>query len=857
MNFINFSTLGLATLLLSFGLLSCSTEKTGDTESASNDWPLEKINSQEKQAQDTLWPKSKTVIPSDEVRIQSMLSKMSVEDKVGQMVMGEIRDLTPEDVRKYKLGGVLNGGGAFPNNNKRASAAEWVDLADQFYQASIDRDDDTPKIPILWGTDAVHGNSNVFGATMFPHNIGLGATRNPELIRQLGEITAKEVLATGLYWTFAPTVAVAKDDRWGRTYEGFSEDHELVAKMASAMIEGLQGAPGKDFLGSQRILATAKHFIGDGGTQNGIDQGNTLSDEETLSRVHGAGYFAALDMGTQAVMASFNSWNGKKIHGDHYLLTEVLKNKMGFDGFVVGDWNGHGQVPGCSNESCAQSINAGVDMIMVPQNWEALYKNTLQQVRDGEIPMKRINDAVTRILRVKQRMGMFDDGGPKNLAGAGDQSILGHPDHRKVASQAVSESLVLLKNNQQVLPLKSDATILVAGSAAKEIYNQLGGWSMTWLGTETVLADFPGSTRVVDAIQQVVEQGGGKFTYSENGNYQTKPEVAIMIISEPPYAEGPGDRPNLAFSPQNREHLAVMQKLQADGIPVVTLFLSGRPMWVNPELNASDAFVAAWLPGTEGQGVSDVLFCSPDKFSDCGFKGKLSFSWPKLPTQATLNKTDLDYDPLFEFGYGLKYSDSKELAKLSEASGLRLDSAIGTTLFKGRAVPPYQVTLKEQDLAAIPANSSSNETKNVGVKSVIFDRKLQEDAQRISFSGKGLNSWQLQSGTMLTWYKEAKLGASLAMDIRVLKKSEQPFYSSIQCPAGCQGRVDISEDLNSADFNEWQEFSIPLICFEKAGADLSRISNPFVLQTTGDWSVELSNIRVIQETDAIQQHACN
>ncbi|MBT8141737.1 MAG: glycoside hydrolase family 3 protein [Gammaproteobacteria bacterium] len=839
---------------LIFYLIGCSDENSSNSFNQSENGEKLVIGSQ---AQDEFWPKSKTLIASDEDRIQSLLANMSIEDKVGQLVMGEIRHLTPEEVNKYKLGGVLNGGGAFPNNNKHASAAEWLDLADAFYQASIDRKDDAPKIPILWGTDAVHGNSNVFGATMFPHNIGLGATRNPALMKQLGAVTAAEVSATGLYWTFAPTVAVPRDDRWGRTYEGFSEDPAIVAELSAAMIEGLQGSLNKDYLDHKHILATAKHFIGDGGTQNGIDQGNTLVDEQTLSSVHGAGYFSAMDMGIQTVMASFNSWQGNKIHGDHYLLTEVLKNKMGFDGFVVGDWNGHGQVPGCSNGSCAKAINAGVDMIMVPEDWEDVYQNTLKQVKSGEISSARLNDAVSRILRVKLRMGMLDDTGPKSRAGAGDQSLLGHPEHRKIARQAVRESLVLLKNNAQTLPLSPNANVLVAGAAAKEIYNQTGGWSMTWLGSETTLDDFPGATRIVDAIEQSVTQAGGDFEFNEKGEYQNKPDVAIIILSEPPYAEGPGDRPHLAFSPDNREHLAVMKKLQADGVPVVTVFLSGRPMWVNAELNASDAFVAAWLPGTEGQGVSDVLFCSTDNHSDCDFKGKLAFSWPKLPDQGPLNINDAKYEPLFEFGYGLKYGDSIELGEFSEESDLAQASAIGTVLLKGRAFPPFKLVIKEQDKAPILANSSLAKSGNTGVQTQVFDWKLQEDAQRIHFSGSGLHSWKLQADNMISWQTESDQGALLAMEIRVPTRSAKPIFAVIENPAGWKGSLNISEQLSAESFTQWQRFAIPLACFEKRGADLGRISTPLTLQSDGDWTIEVSNIRIVANADGMQQYNCD
>ena len=326
----------------------------------------------------------------------------------------------------------------------------WKNLSKEFYDASLEIDG--LKIPVLWGTDAVHGHNNIIGATLFPHNIGLGATGNATLIKQIGEAIALEVLSTGVVWTFAPTIAVPQDDRWGRTYEGFSEDPVLVSTLGRAMILGLQGE-GSNFLDGNHVAATAKHFIGDGGTLNGVDQGNTLVSEEGLRNIHGQPYFQALDACAQTVMASFNSWNGSKLHGDKDLLTDILKNSMQFDGFIVGDWNGHGQVPGCSNTSCSQAFNAGIDMFMAPEDWKELLRNTIAQVKSGEIPTGRLDDAVFRILRVKSRMGLLDERKPH----AFETNYLGHPKHIDLARQAVRESLVLLKNNSQVLPLKSQA----------------------------------------------------------------------------------------------------------------------------------------------------------------------------------------------------------------------------------------------------------------------------------------------------------------------------------------------------------------------------------------------------------------
>ncbi len=846
----NRTLLSLLALSMCILLSNCSHE--AETQS-----PTQNKISVAKQQNPELWPQSTIIIDSDEAKINQILAAMSLEDKVGQLVMAEIRHVTPQDVERYKLGGILNGGGAFPKNNMHANAAEWVELADEFYQASINRNDGQPKIPVIWGTDAVHGHNNVFGATIFPHNIGLGATANVELMREIGTATAKEVSATGIYWTFAPSVGVPMDDRWGRTYEGFAEDPQLVAKLSAAMIEGLQGTVGESFLDQDRIIATAKHFIGDGGTEFGIDQGDTVLSEADLSKFHGQAYFSAMDKGVQTVMATFNRWNGKKIHGEHYLLTEVLKNKMGFDGLVVGDWNGHGQVDGCTNDSCAQAINAGVDMIMVPENWEAFYKNTLKQVRDNDISESRLDDAVKRILRVKLRLGMFDDKGPKSRIGAGDQSLIGHKTHREIARQAVRESLVLLKNNSQTLPLAANTKVLVVGEAAESMANQLGGWSMTWQGTETKNSDFPGATRIVDGIKTAVEEAGGEFSYSKNGSYITKPDVAIVILAEPPYAEGPGDRKNLAFSPENRKHIAIMQNLQKQGISIVTVFLSGRAMWVTPELNASDAFVAAWLPGTEGQGVADVLFCEKGSFSVCGFKGKSSFSWPKTPYQEPQNINNKLYDPLFEFAYGLEYGQKTEIDSLQETSDQTNQTSLGKLLFKGRGIPPFKATIQEENTSPILASQSISKTKNSGVITTIFDREVQEDAQRISFGGNGLNSWKLQSDKHVNWLAEAQQDAVLALDVKVLNAPKEAFNVAMLCGEKCKGGFDISDTLSKPIYKNWQSIGLPLACLDKNGVNLENISHPIAFLSSGAWSIEISNIRLLDANDKPDHILCN
>lgn len=607
------------------------------------------------------WPAINSAVNSDvDQEIASILNQMTLDEKVGQMIMAEIHAVSQNDLRNYHLGAVLNAGGSWPNGNKSSSVADWVNLADSFYLASIDTTNNRTAVPILWGTDAVHGHNNVRGATIFPHNIGLGAMNNPDLIKQIGQATALEVAATGIDWVFAPTLAVVRDDRWGRTYEGYSEDPDIVHEYAGKMVEGLQGETSSgDLFNDAHVVATAKHFVGDGGTSNGVDQGNTISSEKNLRDVHGQGYFSALDAGAQTIMASYNSWNGSKLHGNEYLLTTVLKEQMGFDGFVLGDWNGHAQVPGCSNDSCAEAINAGVDMIMVPFDWQSFAVNTKAQVLSGDISTARINDAVSRILRVKIRSGLYDTSRPSLRTYANDLTRFNSADHKNVARQSVRESLVLLKNSSGLLPLSPNAKVLVAGSGANNIPMQCGGWTVTWQGTGTTNTDFPQATSIWSGIEAAVTAAGGTVELSAAGAFDVNapPDVAVVVFGESPYAESGGDLNGIEYQAGAKSDLALLQSLKAQNIPVVTIFLSGRPLWMNKELNASTAFVMAWLPGSEGAGVADVIFRTSSGAVNHDFTGRLSYSWPASDTQFELNRNDVNYAPLFAYGFGLTYQD--------------------------------------------------------------------------------------------------------------------------------------------------------------------------------------------------------
>nr|WP_211215602.1 exo 1,3/1,4-beta-D-glucan glucohydrolase [Colwellia piezophila] len=797
-----------------------------------------------------IWPTLDIEVKADadiEAKVASLLATMNLEQKVAQMIQPEIRDITVEDMRKYGFGSYLNGGGAFPNNDKHATPIDWVNLAEAMYQASIDDSLDGNRIPTMWGTDAVHGHNNVIGATLFPHNIGLGAANNPELIEKIAAITATEVMVTGIDWVFAPTVAVVRDDRWGRTYEGYSEDPEIVREYSAAIVKGLQGAADKDFLGDTRVISTIKHFIGDGGTEGGDDQGNNISSEQELFDVHGQGYIGGLTAGAQSVMASFNSWHGSKVHGNKYLLTDVLKGKMGFDGFVVGDWNGHGQVKGCSNESCPQAINAGLDIFMVPTDaWKPLYENTIAQVKSGEIAQSRIDDAVSRILRVKFRAGLFDKPSPANRALSGKTHLIGAIEHREVAKQAVRESLVLLKNKGNLLPLSASQKILVAGDGADNIGKQSGGWTITWQGTNNFNDDFPGGSSIYSGIEQQVISAGGQVELNVDGDFETKPDVAIVVFGEEPYAEGVGDIENLEYQQGVKQDLALLNKLKAQGIPVVSLFISGRPMWVNAELNASDAFVAVWLPGSEGVAVADVLFNKVSGAVNYDFTGKLSYSWPSSANQTRVNRFDEHYQPLLPYGFGLSYGDENVLADNLPVSNTTNKIGLqAITLFESSVKAPWKIVIADTDSSSV-MTSSIIENKALYLRTI--DRDVQEDARRALFNGtqSGQLAFTSVHAIDLTPYK--KVNSTLELTVRLPKEQafseQEQVYLSMGCGEQCQGKVSISKALSALKINQWQTLVIDLQCFEKSGADLSKIISPFILSTAAKLEIDFTDVYI-------------
>ena len=835
--------------LVSVLVSACTTENNASSVNSADDKPNKASE---------IWPALNIEVKSDpavESKVSDILSTMTLEQKIAQMIQPEIRNITVEDMRKYGFGSYLNGGGAFPNNDKHATPEDWVALAEKLYQASVDDSLDGSTIPTMWGTDAVHGHNNVIGATLFPHNIGLGAANNPELVEEIAHITAKEVMATGIDWVFAPTVAVVRDDRWGRTYESYSEDPAIVREYAASVVKGLQGAADKDFLSDQRVISTVKHFVGDGGTVGGDDQGDNIASEQDLFDIHAQGYVGGLSAGAQSVMASFNSWNGEKLHGHKYLLTDVLKEQMGFDGFVVGDWNGHGQVAGCNNEDCAQAINAGLDIFMVPSDWKVLYDNTIAQVKDGTIAMSRIDDAVRRILRVKVRAGLFDKPSPANRPLSADRSLVGKAEHREVAAQAVRESLVLLKNKDKTLPLSATKRILVAGDGADNIGKQSGGWSITWQGTNNTNDDFPGGSSIYDGIKAHVENAGGNVELSVDGSFETKPDVAVVVFGEEPYAEGHGDRETLIYQHGSKKDLALLEKLKSQGIPVVSVFISGRPMWVNAELNASDAFVAAWLPGSEGAAVADVLFGKQD------FKGKLSFSWPSEPQQI-VNKGDEAYEPLLPYGFGLTFDAENVLSdSLNTEIKVSTDNNEAMEILNGAVQSPWVLWLYSGD-ESLTVSASTHTVGALTYRTV--DKVVQEDARKVTFDGSEFAAMRFASKSFFREDLSAQLLTQGALSFNVSRHSDitQPVTVGMNCegegdaPGSCSTQLDISEQLKAMPADTWTNVSIDLQCFVDEGIDFTGLVVPFELGSAGKASLSVADIQFTPDSAKSASISC-
>jgi beta-glucosidase len=563
--------------------------------------------------------------------LEALLGQMTLDEKIGQMTQIDKNAATLRDgheINQYFLGSVLSGADSLPRPNEPAT---WVEMTDRFQTHALST---RLGIPIIYGVDAVHGDGDVKGTVLFPHNIGLGATRNPDIVQKAARVTAREAAGTGVRWTFAPCIAVPRDERWGRTYEGFGESPELAELLGPAAVRGLQEAP--DSEPGSAVLATAKHFLGDGGTAGGKDQGDTRISEEELRKIHLPGYIACIKAGAGSVMVSYSSWNGAPMHGNKALITGLLKGELGFSGFVVTDWAAIDKMSKDYKQDIEVAINAGIDMVMVPIRTREFIADLKELVTAGRVPMARIDDAVLRILKQKARFKLWEH----PFADRALTARIGSPEHRAVARQAVQQSLVVLKNDKNVLPLASGARVHLCGFRADDMGVQCGGWSVGWRGRRGAIT--PGTT-IRQGFEQVL--GAGRVTFSKDASGAASADVVVAVVGEDPYAEGSGDRPNkLELSPEDR---ALVDAAKRSGKPLVVVLLSGRPLILGDIVDQAQGLVAAWLPGTEGAGIADVL--------GGGVKptGKLPVSWPREFAQIPINVGDTPYAPLFEYGFGL------------------------------------------------------------------------------------------------------------------------------------------------------------------------------------------------------------
>ena len=577
--------------------------------------------------------------------VSGLISSMTLEEKIGQMTQVDYRYLQDvTDINKYFLGSILSGGGSTPPTNQPSS---WVDLYNRFQEQALKT---RLKIPLIYGIDAVHGHNNVVGATIFPHNIGLGCANDEKLIKEIAVATAVEIQATGLDWTFSPCLAVAQDERWGRTYESFSEDPDIVTKLGVATVQGYQMG---NSLSKKSVLACAKHYVGDGNTVFGtggnnykIDRGDVVLDESELRSKYIKPFKESIKQGVGSIMISYNSWHGKKLHGHKYLINDILKQELGFKGFVVSDWAGINEIDKDYKASIIKSINAGIDMVMVPgslnpdhDSYDDFIRLAIESIKEGSIPMNRIDDAVTRILKIKKKIGLFD--GP--IKKPQNTNMVGSKKHRELARESVRKSVVLLKNENKLLPIgKSGKKITFVGEHADNIGYQCGGWTITWQGGS---GDITPGTSILDAFKATVRETND-ISYSIDGEDIPDSDIIIAVIGEKPYSEGWGDRKSLDLSKENKK---ILKRVKEKNLPYLIILVSGRPMLIEDEIKDCDAFIAVWLPGTEGAGIADVIF------GDHAPTGKLSMSWPRSMDQLPINIGDKIYNPLFPFGYGLSY----------------------------------------------------------------------------------------------------------------------------------------------------------------------------------------------------------
>lgn len=845
------------------------------------------------------WPRLRSAVPPDarlEARVDELLGQLTPEEKIGQLIQPELAELTEDDVREFRIGSALNGAGIWPGGKRHAGVGDWVATVDAFWQAGEDAFRGRPfRIPFMWATDAVHGHNNVFGATVFPHNIGLGAAGDPELIRRIGRATAREVAATGMDWIYAPTVTSPRDRRWGRYYEGYGEDPRLVRAYGRAMVEGLQGDVAS-LRTDHRVLATLKHWVADGGTADGADRGVARCSEQVLRDIHAQGFLAGIEAGAQSVMVSFSSWEhpanydhtpggnppyNHKVHGSRYLITDVLKDALGFDGIVISDWDAHAEVARCAAGDAGYAINAGLDVLMIAGRtaWQTAYRTTLRQVAEGVIPLARIDDAVRRVLRVKMRAGLWDKPRPRErtLTAAGGAGTVGAPEHRELAREAARASLVLLRNTPGLLPLPRTSRVLVTGSGADDLRKQCGGWTLTWQGDDLTREDLPGGTTVADAVRAVVGRERCTVDPGLERADAAAHDVAVVVIGEDSYAEMRGTlkpwRP-LAYAELKGAYaadLALLGRLRAAGVRTVTVFLSGRPLYCTEEINLSDAFVAAWLPGPHGEAITDVLFAGEDGAIAHDFRGRLPSSWPRTRDASAVNAVPPhlpDYripaeetppagrfTPLFPVGHGLSLRHP-----VPDAGPLPPDTVRDTT-----APPPASGPLPVfggggrggggggaagYRMRLGGHNTWSREDLS---PTAPFDGLIVR-AEPVAASGGGAGLRLRFHGFPAFVYAEAvdgrpsdlrgyaHAGGLVRFETRVREAFTAPVYLACHDDYPAQPGLDLSARLPGPGGAGWAVLSVPLAELAEAGMDLRHVDVPFMLYTEGRGEMDLGEV---------------
>ncbi|MEU6808272.1 glycoside hydrolase family 3 N-terminal domain-containing protein [Streptomyces sp. NPDC046831] len=835
------------------------------------------------------WPAIRSdvpVSPADERRVEEILSQLTLEEKVGQMIQPELAELTPQDVRDYHIGSALNGAGIWPDGNRQASRGDWVKTVDAFWEAADSAYEGRPfRIPFMWATDAVHGHNNVRGATIFPHNIGLGAARDPDLLCRIGAATAREIAATGMDWTFAPTVTTPRDRRWGRYFEGYAEDPEVVHEYASAMVRGLQGEAGGT-ADDTRVVACVKHWVADGGTADGADRGTARCPEDLVRNIHAVGFFSGLRAGAQSVMVSFSSWENAanydhspdtgpaynhKIHGSRYLITDVLKGRMGFDGIVISDWDAHAEVAGCTAGDAGYAINAGIDVLMVAGRsaWQSVHRTTCEHVRAGRIPAGRIDDAVRRVLRVKARAGLWDKPRPRERSLATRTDVLGCAEHRALAREAVRKSLVLLKHRQGVLPLSRSARVLVTGSGADDIQKQVGGWTLTWQGNDVTLDDLPGATTLAQAVRSVVGEANCTVDPDLSTADPAGYDVALMVLGEDSYAEMRGTiKPwgTLSYAGLKRSYardLETLRRLRARGTTVVTVFFGGRPLYLTEEINLSDAFVAAWLPGTEAGGITDVLFRAEDGSTGYDFQGRLGSSWPRTARSHAVNRIpphipgyrvpdeeqapEGEHEPLFPFGHGLSMSDA------SPEQPLPLDTfrdetpvppVTGPLEVRGGEGSGFVHRIGGHNTWSRPQISFDEPTEVLVLRIEPLREADRPHALALRFKGHPAFLYaQFASGLPADLRGYAEAGASVEFEVRVFEAPSGPLLLACHDDYPAQPAVDISATLADLPTGEWSTVTVPVESLRAIGSDLRHVDVPFMLYTDGTARLDVGRVR--------------